>query len=366
MSGQQDTPGLAVDEVSRYLTIGAVVCGDLDLEDGARRVGLTAAELRAELMRAAEDARSPSPHPRISVVLPVYNEIDNLPVVLDRLIATLTPVGAFEIILVDDGSSDGSLALAIERAESDDEVVVLQLSRNFGHQSALLAGLDHARGDAVVLMDSDGQDPPELLPELISKWEEGNHVVYAVRRNRKERWWKRASYAAFYRMLDRLAELHIPQDVGDFCLMDRRVVNALKDLPESSQFIRGLRSWVGFRQVGVEYDRPARLQGEPKYTFRRLVRLAINGLVAFSSAPLRLASYLGILVSLLGLLYLGFALAVRLYAGNVPAGWTSVIAIVLLVGGAQLIVIGVLGSYLARVYDESKRRPAYVIAQRHG
>jgi dolichol-phosphate mannosyltransferase len=204
------------------------------------------------------------------------------------------------------------------------------------------------------------------LPTLIEKWHEGNDVVYAVRRNRKESWWKRGAYAAFYRILYRLAELRIPANAGDFCLMDRRVVDTLRTLPETSQFIRGLRTWVGFTQVGVDYDRPARVAGEPKYTLRRLFRLAIDGLFGFSSAPLRLASYLGFITSLLGLAYLGFALAARLFGNGVPAGWTSVIAIVLLVGGAQLIVIGVLGSYLARVYDETKRRPPYVVARRYG
>lgn len=303
--------------------------------------------------------------PNVSVVMPVFNEMENLDSIIDRLVAVLEPLGTFEVMVVDDGSRDGSLERAVKRHEADERIKVIALSRNFGHQSALLAGLHHARGNAVILMDADGQDPPELLPAMIDRWKEGSDVVYGVRRNRQEPSWKRTSYWLFYRLLYRIADLEIPPDAGDFCLMDRKVVDALRSLNESSAYLRGLRSWVGFSQTGIEYDRPAREAGEAKYTLRKLVRLALNGVLAFSAAPLRLASVLGGITSLLGFLYVGFAIAARLLAGEVPKGWTSLIAIILIVGGAQLFVIGVLGEYVARVYGETKRRPHYVVGSRH-
>ncbi|MEY2477861.1 MAG: polyisoprenyl-phosphate glycosyltransferase [Actinomycetota bacterium] len=303
--------------------------------------------------------------PVVSVVMPVFNEMENLDAILDRIVSVLEPHGAFEVLVVDDGSTDGSLAHAIGRHDRDHRIKVVALSRNFGHQSALLAGLHHARGRAVVLMDADGQDPPELLPAMIERWQGGSDVVYGVRRNRQESQWKRTSYWLFYRFLYKVADLEIPPDAGDFCLMDRKVVDALRSLNESSAYLRGLRSWVGFTQSGLEYDRPAREAGEAKYTLRKLVRLALNGVMAFSAAPLRLASVLGVITSLLGFLYVGFAVAARLLAGEVPKGWTSLIAIILIVGGSQLFVIGVLGEYVARVYGETKRRPHYVVGSRH-
>jgi dolichol-phosphate mannosyltransferase len=318
------------------------------------------AELR-DLLTQAE----PDPPVRLSVVMPVFNELDNLNAILDRIISVLEPAGPFEIVIVDDGSTDGSLELAVKRHDADERIRVLGLSRNFGHQSALLAGLDCARGRGVILMDADGQDPPEVLPSMIERWDDGADVVYGIRRNRQEASWKRSAYWLFYRFLHRAADLSIPPDAGDFCLMDRKVVDALGSLNESSQYLRGLRSWVGFEQTGVEYDRPARVAGEAKYTLRKLVRLALDGIVSFSALPLRLASVLGLITSMLGFLYVGFAIASRLFAGEMPRGWTSLIAIILITGGAQLIVIGVLGEYVARVYGETKRRPHYIVDKRY-
>jgi dolichol-phosphate mannosyltransferase len=214
-------------------------------------------------------------------------------------------------------------------------------------------------------MDADLQDPPELLPTLVAKWREGNDVVFAVRRKRKEGRLKRAGYFLFYRLLRRLSEVDLPVDSGDFCLMDRKVVDALKSLPESNRFLRGLRGWVGFRQVGVEYDRPARLRGESKYTLRKLVRLAVDGLLAFSSVPLRLASVLGFLTTIAAVLYLLVAIAAKVFGGTVPAGWTSIIFVQLILGGVQLLMIGVVGEYLASTYQEAKRRPTYVVRAVH-
>lgn len=304
--------------------------------------------------------------PRISFVIPMFNEEDNLPYLLEVLRGVCGRLPSYEVIFVDDGSSDRSAQMVLDAHRNDPCIKLIQLSRNFGHQAALTAGLERSSGEAVVLMDADLQDPPALVETFIERWQEGNEVVYAVRRKRKEGTAKRASYFVFYRTLRKLADIEIPLDSGDFCLMDRRVVDALNALPERSRFLRGLRTWVGFHQVGVDYERPARHAGEVKYTLRKLIRLAITGLLAFTSAPLRLASYLGFLTALAGTIYLGVALVARVVVGQVPAGWTSLIAIVLLLGGVQLIVTGVLGEYLAKVYEETKRRPAYVVGTSYG
>jgi dolichol-phosphate mannosyltransferase len=215
----------------------------------------------------------------------------------------------------------------------------------------------------VCFLDAVLQDPPELLEQLLEEWRAGNEVVYAVRRTRKEGLAKRLAYRTFYRLYRRLANIDVPLDSGDFALLDRTVVDQILVLPEHNRFLRGLRSWVGFRQVGIGYDRDARHAGEPKYTARQLFRLAFDGLMSFSAVPLRLASFLGIIVALAGGLYIGAAVVARLFLGGVPEGWTSIIAVVLAVGGMQLFVVGVLGEYVARIYDESKARPNFVIAE---
>jgi dolichol-phosphate mannosyltransferase len=214
-------------------------------------------------------------------------------------------------------------------------------------------------------MDADLQDPPELLPELIAQWESGADVVYAIRRKRKEVFWKRAGYHLFYRIMRLVAEVEMPLDAGDFCLMDRRVVDVVRHLPEKNRFMRGLRSWAGFSQVGVEYDRPERHAGDAKFTFRKLVKTAVDGLLAFTSAPLRLAVYTGFFTAAAGVLFLGVALYHRLFVAHTAAGWTSLVAIVLILGGMQLLVTGVLGAYIARIYEETKQRPVYVVDAVH-
>jgi dolichol-phosphate mannosyltransferase len=302
----------------------------------------------------------PASAPRISVVIPVYNEEENLPVLYDRLVAALRPFGPYEILFVDDGSHDGSAGIVSELERRDPGVRLLTFSRNFGHQAALSGGLDHARGQAVVLMDADLQDPPELLSRLVEQWEEGYQLVYAVRDKRDEGVAKRATARLFYRALRAVAEVDIPVDTGDFCLMDRQVVDELCRLPEQNRFLRGLRSWVGFRQIGVPYERPARHAGEVKYTVRKMLKLAVDGLLSFTSLPLRLASYLGFLTAAAGIVYLAVAVLTRL-AGSTTSGWASLVALILVVGGAQLIVTGVLGSYVARIYDETKGRPMYIV-----
>lgn len=305
------------------------------------------------------------PPPQLSVVIPVFNEEENLDELHGRLLTVLGSLALdFEIVYVDDGSKDRSVAMIEEFRARDPRVRLLRLSRNFGHQAALNAGLDHAGGDAVVLMDADLQDPPELLETFVARWRDGAEVVYGVRRHREGSLFKRAAYRIFYRLYRAMADMDVPLDAGDFCLLDRQVADAIRDLPERQRFLRGLRSWVGFEQVGVDYDRPDRFAGEPKYRLSGLVRLAVDGLLSFSVTPLRLSSLLGFGVAIAGVLYVMFAVVARIFSGSVPAGWTSIVAIVLILGGVQLIMVGIVGEYLARVYSESKERPSYVVRDR--
>ncbi len=303
--------------------------------------------------------------PQISVVIPVFNEEENLDELHGRLISVLDATGStYEIVFVDDGSKDRSVAMIKAFHEADARVRLIRLSRNFGHQAALNAGLDNARGDAVVLMDADLQDPPELLTAFIERWRAGAEVVYGVREHREGSVLKRSAYHVFYRLYRALADIDVPLDAGDFCLLDRQVADAIRDLPERQRFLRGLRSWVGFEQEGVPFDRPERFAGEAKYTMSGLVKLAFDGLFSFSVIPLRLSSMLGFGVAIAGVVYVGFAVIARILSGSVPAGWTSIVAIILVLGGVQLIMIGIVGEYLARVYSEAKERPSYIIRDR--
>jgi polyisoprenyl-phosphate glycosyltransferase len=306
--------------------------------------------------------------PQVSVIIPVYNERENLDALTGRLNAALQQSvdESFEVVFVDDGSRDGSSEILDELAALNRHYKVIHLSRNFGHQAALQAGIDAAAGNAVVLMDADLQDPPELLTQFIEKWREGNDVVYAIRANRQEAIWKRAGYKVFYRTMNFIADIETPLDAGDFCLMDRRVVDALVGLRERNRFLRGLRTWVGFKQVGIGFERPLRNAGKPKYTLRKLVGLAASGYVGFSSFPLTIAAWLGLFTALSGFGVAVWAAVERLTRHDAPQGWTSTIAIVLLVSGVQLIILGVIGEYLGRVYDEVRQRPLYVVSSRVG
>jgi dolichol-phosphate mannosyltransferase len=301
--------------------------------------------------------------PEVSVVLPVYNEEDNIRELYRRLKPVVESVGSYEVILVDDGSSDGSAEILREVHELDAQFKVIRFSRNFGHQAAISAGIDRSRGNAVILMDSDLQDPPELLPDILELWRAGAEVVYAVRRQRKENFVKRVCYFAFYRLLQFVSNIDIPLDSGDFCLLDRKVVDHLKSMPERNRFLRGLRSWIGFRQVPFYYERDARFAGDVKYTFRKLLGLALNGIISFSSLPLRLATYFGFLTFFLGILYIVYAVAAYLIYHASPQGWTSLTVLFLLVGGVQLILLGAIGEYIGRMYDEVKQRPNYIIQE---
>ena len=303
-----------------------------------------------------------STDPVISVVVPAFNEEDNVVELYSRVVKALEAVPiTFELLFVNDGSSDSTPALLEDLQVGDDRVVAVHLSRNFGHQAAISAGIDVARGQAVIIMDGDLQDPPEVLPQFIESWLQGNEVVYAIREKRKENLFKRASYFAFYRVLRAVSDLDIPLDSGDFCLMDRRVVDVLKHLPERTRFVRGLRTFVGFRQTGLRYERAARSAGEPKYSFGALLRLAIDGLVSFSGYPLQLATYFGFLSAALGFGLTAWVLADALYRHTAPQGWASTMIVVIYMSSIQLVSLGIIGSYVQRIFIESKGRPTYVV-----
>ncbi len=306
--------------------------------------------------------------PTLSVVIPVFNEKENLRPLLSRLLPVLEQIasGSFEIVFVDDGSFDGSAAMLDVLHDCESRVKVIHFSRNFGHQAALQAGLEAARGDGIVLMDADLQDPPELLPRLLESWRQGFEVVYAIRRHRKENLLKRFAYAVFYRTLRAMAEIEVPLDSGDFCLLDRRVVDVLAAMPERGRFLRGLRTWVGFRQTGVEYERDARNAGAPKYTLRKLFHLALSGYVGFSAAPLRLAAWLGMASAAAGFAIAVWVAIAKLMGIATPWGWASTVAIMLFIGGVQMLILGIVGEYLSRMYDEVRGRPLYVISGRVG
>jgi len=297
----------------------------------------------------------------ITVVVPVYNESAVLAQFHERLSGVLAGCAAdFRILYVDDGSEPAGLEALAALRERDPRVSVLELSRNFGKEVALSAGLEHAAGDAVILIDADLQDPPELIPEFIAGWREGYDMVYGQRRNRHgDPALKRVTAGGFYRLLDRLSDVEIPREVGDFRLLSRRAVDALLTLPERHRYMKGLYAWVGFPQKAVLYDREARAAGATKWNYWRLWNLALEGITSFSAAPLKAATYLGLATSSFAMVYGLFMLAKTLLFGNPVPGYPSLIIIVLFLGGVQLICLGIIGEYLARTYDESKQRALY-------
>jgi glycosyltransferase involved in cell wall biosynthesis len=322
----------------------------------------------------ASDFRHPPVHiPLLSIILPAFNEQEVLPCTYERFTAQcrkLAPCFDYEMIFVNDGSGDRTPALLDELVERDAHVRVVHLTRNFGHQSAITAGLSVARGHAIAIMDCDLQDPPEVLPEFLARWAQGNQVVYAIRKKRKEWFGKRLAYWSFYRLLAKISDLNIPLDSGDFCVMDRSAVDFLNRLPEKQRFVRGLRTWVGLKQVGVEYERESRQAGKPQYTLRHLVKLAIDGLVSFSSTPLRFVTRLGLL-SAVGAVLIGcWIIGVTVHewgmkAGTrpTPRGWASISCLILLMAGVQMLSLGIIGEYLARIFQEVKGRPTFLIAR---
>jgi dolichol-phosphate mannosyltransferase len=360
-------------ELRRTLAVGAYCRGSLALNDAERLAGVGPGGL-APLWRVGPPLApvEAPPHPPgaaaldISVVVPMFNEEPNIGTMVARVVPVLAGIGAYEVIFVDDGSRDRSVELVLAERATNPNIKLVRLSRNFGHQAALSAGIEHTLGRVVVLIDADLQDPPEVIPQLMDEWRKGAEVVYAVREKRKENLFKRSGYYLFYRLLRSVSSIPIPLDSGDFCLMDTRVVDHLLALPEKTRFLRGLRSWVGFRQVGLRYERAARSAGEPKYTLRGLMRLAVDGLISFTVVPLRVAVNLGLLVALAGLVLLLFLLVGKVFGLYAPQGWTSLTAIILSIGGIQLLVTGVLGEYVGRVYDEVKGRPVYIVGEAHG
>ena len=307
--------------------------------------------------------RGSASRPELSVVVPVFNEAAVLPELRPRLEAALAGcVADWEVVFVDDGSSDATPEILRAAAAADARVRVLRFSRNFGHQAAVTAGIEHARGAAVVVIDADLQDPPEVIPELVARWREGFQVVSAVRGVREgESAVRLFLIRLFYRLLRRMASVDLTPDVGDFRLIDRRVADVLNRLPERNRYVRGLVRWVGFRHAEVRYRRAGRLAGETKYPYTKLVRLALDGVTSFSAVPLQLVTWLGFAVSLLSLGLVAYALWGRLVGGTTPEGWTSVFVAVSFLAGVQLVAIGILGAYVTRIFDEVKGRPLYVL-----
>lgn len=303
--------------------------------------------------------------PRISVVAPVFNEEETLPEFYRRVRAVMDELGEpWELVLVDDGSSDDSFRICQELHKQDPRVRVVRFARNFGHQIAITAGMDYARGDAVVTIDSDLQDPPEVIPDLVARWREGYHVVYGVRAEREgETWFKLFTARLFYRLIAALTDVRIPMEAGDFRLLDRKVVEDMRRLREHRRFIRGMTSWVGYRQIGVPYHRHARFAGQTKYPFRKMFRLALDAITGFSDVPLRLAWTFGAVLLVLGVL-LGLVLLGLRLAGQAPlAGQGLMLTVAIILSGAQLLFLGIIGEYLARIYDEVRSRPLYTVME---
>ncbi len=303
-------------------------------------------------------------HCFLSVIVPMYNEEEVIEVAYRRLKAVLDTLGeSYEMILVDDGSRDRTSSIVRELCKIDRTVKLVEFSRNFGHQIAVTAGMDHASGRAVVLIDADLQDPPELIKDMVARWREGYDVVFGKRIERKgESWFKKMTASMFYRLLRSMTSVNIPVDTGDFRLMDRKVCDALTAMRERSRFIRGMVSWAGFKQTSVDYVRDERFAGETKYPLRKMIRLSLDAMTSFSTRPLKIASILGFVLSAIGFIYLFIVLYQRFFTDTTTQGWTSLIAISLLFHGITLSLLGVLGEYIGRTYEEAKRRPLYLVS----
>lgn len=300
-----------------------------------------------------------------SVIAPIYNEFDNLPELYRRVKEVMDQTGeTWELVLVDDGSVDGSSTRMHELAEQDHRVRLVIFARNFGHQIAVTAGLDYARGQAVAIIDADLQDPPEVILDMVAKWREGYEVVYGVRSEREgETWFKLFTAKLFYRLIYRITDVDIPMDTGDFRLLDRKVVDVMKKMQERHRFLRGMASWVGFKQTGVYYRRAARFAGVTKYPLKKMLKFASDAITGFSYLPLQLATYLGFAAAGLSILGIPIVVAIRLAGSHELSGQATTLIMVLFLGGAQLICLGILGEYLARIYDEVKGRPLYIVRE---
>lgn len=305
--------------------------------------------------------------PKYSIIAPVFNEHECLPEFYKRIQAVMNSTkSSWELLLVDDGSTDGSTQIILDLAKNDDRVHPLIFARNFGHQIAVTAGMDYARGEAVIIIDADLQDPPEVILDLIAKWKEGFQVAYAVRRKRSgESWFKLTTASFFYRLICRITDVKIPLDTGDFRLLDRAVVDAMNKMRERHRFLRGMAAWVGFRQVGVLYDRQERFAGHTKYPLRKMLILAINAITSFSYFPLQLATYLGFIAAGLSIIAIPIVAVLRLASSTAFLGQATTLVAVLFLGGVQLISLGILGEYIGRIYDEVKGRPLYILNQKN-
>lgn len=299
----------------------------------------------------------------ISIILPCFNEEHNIEELYSRLTVVMKSIGdKYELLFVDDGSTDNSLAKLMLLSELDEHVLVLELSRNFGHQPAICAGLDYSQGDAVIMLDADLQHPPELIPTLIQKWKEGYEIVYTIRKDFSDAYlFKKLSAKIFYKLINGLAKIDVPANSADFRLLDKVVVKQLRALKERTKFLRGLISWVGFKRYPIIYEAAPRFSGETKYSFGKMLRFAFDGITSFSSFPLHIATILGLIVSGVSFLYAAYAIYVRLFTQKAIPGWASVLVAVLFLGGVQLLSLGLIGEYLGRAFDELKARPAYII-----
>ncbi len=303
--------------------------------------------------------------PVFSIVAPIFNETGNLPELYRRVKENMDTTGEpWELVLVDDGSTDGSTDMIRSLAKEDPRVRPVIFARNFGHQIAVTAGMDYARGQAVVIIDADLQDPPEVVLEMIARWREGYEVVYAVRTEREgESWFKLATASLFYRLIYRITDVDIPLDAGDFRLLDRKVVNVLKKMRERHRFLRGMSVWVGFRQIGVSYRRAARFSGETKYPLKKMIRFASDAITGFSYYPLQLATYLGFISAGLSIIAIPIVIIERLAGSKAFLGQATTLIAVLFLGGVQLISLGILGEYIGRIYDEARGRPLYIVRE---
>lgn len=300
--------------------------------------------------------------PTYTIIAPIYNEIENIPLLYTRVSEVMEQTGEpWEFVMVDDGSSDGSTEAILELKAQDEKIKPVIFARNFGHQIAVTAGLDYSRGDAVIIIDADLQDPPEVILDLIQKWKKGFEVVYAVRSKRVgETWFKLFTASAFYRLIQRITDVNIPMNTGDFRLLDRKVVQVLNGMREKHRFLRGMSVWVGFKQTGVEYERAERFAGETKYPLKKMIRFASDAITGFSYFPLQLALYLGFIAVGISIISIPVVIAIRLAGSQVFIGQATILIAVLFLGGVQLISLGLLGEYIGRLYDEAKGRPLYI------